>query len=60
MSVKQKQKFISRVYMYIFLSLSYLTWLGIVHTYAYAELDLFEQSPELMWRSILVAMVMDK
>ena len=44
---KERAKLISRIHMYIFFTLAYLTWISIVHAYAYADLELCKQTPEI-------------
>lgn len=60
MNKKQKQALMSRVYMYIFLSVSFLTGLGIVHTYAYADLELCNEHPEVAYNSPFINMVVHR
>ncbi|MDD3646236.1 MAG: hypothetical protein PHH06_02385 [Candidatus Gracilibacteria bacterium] len=60
MTKKQKQAFMSRVYMYIFLSLSFLTGLGIFNAYAYADLVMCNEHPEVAYNSPFIALVVDR
>lgn len=46
--------------MYIFLSLSFLTGLGIFNAYAYADLVMCNEHPEVAYNSPFIALVVDR
>ena len=54
---KEKARLISRINMYIFFTLAYLTWISIVQGYAYADLELCKATPELHQISPFINMV---
>lgn len=60
MKNSEKKRLVSRVYMYIFLTISSLTAMWIVHTYAYADLDLCKSHPELASSSPFINIVIDR
>jgi hypothetical protein len=60
MKKKAKKRLLSRIYMYIFLTLSTLTGIWIAHTYAYADLELCAQTPELVNTSFFINLVVDR
>ena len=54
---KERAKLISRIHMYIFFTLAYLTWISIVHAYAYADLELCKITPEIFQTSPFIDIV---
>ena len=54
---KERIKLISRINMYIFISLAYLTWISIVNGYAYADLELCKQNHEIFETSPFIDLV---